>query len=156
MITSSQKNYSIYENAAECPVLWTGMNAVVLRFDRQDILVLHCIFAEAGKPRLSVKPRPEGAELHSTPSSWAFLFLPKKTKTQPEVSWVLLSYMKAGLAILSSRRPYLVSRFSFRRPRLRSGYRCIRNPRTSCCTSFLAEHQRARIYPLSRIPGTEI
>jgi hypothetical protein len=27
--------------------------------DRQDILVLHRIFAEAGKPRLSVKPRPE-------------------------------------------------------------------------------------------------
>ena len=41
------------------------MNAVVLRFDRQDILVLHCIFAEAGKPRLSVKPRPVGGELHS-------------------------------------------------------------------------------------------
>jgi len=34
------------------------MNAAFLRFDRQDILVLHCIFDEAGKPRLSVKPRP--------------------------------------------------------------------------------------------------
>ncbi len=54
-----------YENAAECPVLWTGMNAAVLKFDRQDILVLHCIFAEAGKPRLSVKPRLVGGELHS-------------------------------------------------------------------------------------------
>ncbi len=37
----------IYENAAGCPVLWTGMNGAVLRFGRQDILVLHCIFAEA-------------------------------------------------------------------------------------------------------------
>ena len=27
------------------------MNVVVLRFDRQDILVLHCIFAEAGLRR---------------------------------------------------------------------------------------------------------
>ena len=53
-----------YENAAECPILWTGMNAAVLKFDRQDILVLHCIFAEAGKPRLSVKPRLVGGELH--------------------------------------------------------------------------------------------
>ena len=40
------------------------MNAAVLKFDRQDILVLHCIFAEAGKPRLSVKPRLVGGELH--------------------------------------------------------------------------------------------
>jgi hypothetical protein len=55
---------TFYENAAECPVLWTGMNAAVLKFDRQDILVLHCIFAEAGKPRLSVKPRLVGGELH--------------------------------------------------------------------------------------------
>jgi hypothetical protein len=34
------------------------------KFDRQDILVLLSIFAEAGKPRLSVKPRPVGGELH--------------------------------------------------------------------------------------------
>jgi len=40
------------------------MNAAVLKFDRQDILVLHCIFAEAGKPRLSVKPRLVDGELH--------------------------------------------------------------------------------------------
>ena len=53
-----------YENAAECPVLWTGMNAAVFEFDRQDILVLHSIFAGAGKPRLSVKPRLVGGELH--------------------------------------------------------------------------------------------
>jgi len=33
-------------------------------FDRQDILVLPIIFAEAGKPRLSVKPRLVGGELH--------------------------------------------------------------------------------------------
>ncbi|OGP60156.1 MAG: hypothetical protein A2162_02880 [Deltaproteobacteria bacterium RBG_13_52_11b] len=63
-----------YENAAECPVLsirpdhgWTGMNAAVFEFDRQDILVLHSIFAEAGKPRLSVKPRLVGGELHYSP-----------------------------------------------------------------------------------------
>ena len=34
-----------------------------LKFDRQSRqggIVLHCIFAEAGKPRLSVKPRPVG------------------------------------------------------------------------------------------------
>ena len=60
-----------YENAAECPVLsirpdhgWTGMNAAVFEFDRQDILVLPSIFAEAGKPRLSVKPRLVGGVLH--------------------------------------------------------------------------------------------
>jgi len=53
-----------YKNAAEYPVLWTGMNIAVLKFDRQDILVLHSIFAEAGKPRLSVKPRLVGGELH--------------------------------------------------------------------------------------------
>ena len=40
------------------------MNATVFEFDRQDILVLHSIFAEAGKPRLSVKPRLVGGELH--------------------------------------------------------------------------------------------
>ncbi|OGP65946.1 MAG: hypothetical protein A2170_02775 [Deltaproteobacteria bacterium RBG_13_53_10] len=40
------------------------MNAAVFEFDRQDILVLHSIFAEAGKPRLSVKPRLVGGELH--------------------------------------------------------------------------------------------
>jgi len=51
---------TFYENAAERPVLsirpdqgWTGMNAAVFEFDRQDILVLPIIFAEAGKPRLS-------------------------------------------------------------------------------------------------------
>jgi len=33
--------------------------------DRPDILVQHRIFAEAGKPRLYVKPRPVGGELHS-------------------------------------------------------------------------------------------
>jgi len=35
-----------------------------IKTDRQDILVLYRIFAEAGKPRLSVKPRPLGGELH--------------------------------------------------------------------------------------------
>jgi hypothetical protein len=40
------------------------MNAAVLICDRQDILVLQSIFAEAGKPRLSVKPRHVGGELH--------------------------------------------------------------------------------------------
>jgi hypothetical protein len=54
----------IYENAAECPVLWTRMNAAFLRFGRQDILILHCIFDEAGKPRLSMNSRPVGGELH--------------------------------------------------------------------------------------------
>ena len=54
----------VYKNAAECPVLWMGMNTAVLRFNRQDILVLHCIFPEAGKPRLSVKSRLVGGELH--------------------------------------------------------------------------------------------
>jgi len=34
------------------------------KFDRQDILVLLSIFAETGKSRLSVKPRPVGGELH--------------------------------------------------------------------------------------------
>jgi hypothetical protein len=56
--------FAIYENAAECPVLWTGMNAAVLKSDRQDILVLPSIFAEAGKPWLFVKPRLVGGELH--------------------------------------------------------------------------------------------
>ena len=56
--------FCIYENAAECPILWTGMNAAVFEFDRQDILVLHSIFGEAGKPRLSVKPRLQGGVLH--------------------------------------------------------------------------------------------
>ena len=60
-ILNLRKFTKMLQNA---PFLWTGMNAVVLRFDRQDILVLHCIFAEAGKPRLSVKPRPVGGELH--------------------------------------------------------------------------------------------
>jgi hypothetical protein len=40
------------------------MNAAVLKSDRQDILVLPSIFAEAGKPWLSVKPRLVGGELH--------------------------------------------------------------------------------------------
>jgi len=40
------------------------MNEANIKFDRRDILVLQCIFAEAGKPRLSVKPRPVGGELH--------------------------------------------------------------------------------------------
>ncbi len=66
-----------YENAAECPVLWTGMNAAVLKFDRQDILVLHCIFAEAEKPRLSVKPRLVGGELH----------LVQKKSVESDFSW---------------------------------------------------------------------
>jgi len=55
---------SFHENAAECPVLWTEMNAAVFEFDRQDILVLPSIFAESGKPRLSVKPRLVGGVLH--------------------------------------------------------------------------------------------
>jgi hypothetical protein len=43
------------------------MNAAVLRYDRQSRqggIVLQSIFAEAGKPRLSVKPRHVGGELH--------------------------------------------------------------------------------------------
>ena len=43
------------------------MNAAVFEFARQDILVLPSIFAEAGKPRLSVKPRLVGRELHYLP-----------------------------------------------------------------------------------------
>jgi hypothetical protein len=40
------------------------------KFDRQDILVLLSIFAETGKSRLSVKPRPYmGRELHYLPSA---------------------------------------------------------------------------------------
>jgi hypothetical protein len=61
----------VYENAAECPALsirpgrgWIGVSAAVLKFDNQDILVLHGIFAEAGKPRLPVKPPLVGGELH--------------------------------------------------------------------------------------------
>jgi len=40
------------------------MNAAVLKSYREDILVLHSIFAEAGMPWLSVKPRLVGGELH--------------------------------------------------------------------------------------------
>ena len=51
------------------PVLWTGINAAVFRHDRQDIPVLQSIFAEAGKPRLSMKPRSMAGIFTSNPFS---------------------------------------------------------------------------------------
>jgi hypothetical protein len=57
-----------YENAAECPDFQIGNECCdSKKIDSQDIPVLNRIFAEAGKPRLSVKPRPlgRGASLFS-------------------------------------------------------------------------------------------
>ena len=51
------------------PVLWTGMNAAVFRHDRQGIPVLQSICAEAGKPRLSMKPRSMAGIFNSNPFS---------------------------------------------------------------------------------------
>jgi len=45
------------ENAAESPRPIAGNECSESKTDKQNILVLHPIFAEAGKPRLSAKPR---------------------------------------------------------------------------------------------------
>ena len=47
-----------YENACRMPHPVGGDEYSGFKSDRQDILVLHSIFAEAGKPRQHVKPRP--------------------------------------------------------------------------------------------------
>jgi hypothetical protein len=36
--------YVLYENAAECPALWAGMNAAISKPDRPDIPVRHLHF----------------------------------------------------------------------------------------------------------------
>jgi hypothetical protein len=81
---------AFYENAAECPALWTGMNAAVSKNAiGRTFLSGSCIFAETRKSRLSVKPRPVGEVLHSPGMSHMDSHLKATLTCCPSLIWRL-------------------------------------------------------------------